>query len=135
MHPGSRSRRLALAGLLALLPGGAWAGDTTVARVDAGPATVILSLQRREISVERDGMRFGPWPVAVGAPESPTPRGTFAVLTKTINPLYESTSTGVVHRAVGAASPLGERWIGFLDRKSTRLNSSHEWISRVPSSA
>ena len=24
---------------------------------------------------------------------------------------------------------------GFLDRKSTRLNSSHEWISRMPSSA
>ena len=24
---------------------------------------------------------------------------------------------------------------GMLDRKSTRLNSSHEWISRMPSSA
>ena len=23
----------------------------------------------------------------------------------------------------------------FIDRKSTRLNSSHEWISRMPSSA
>ena len=26
-------------------------------------------------------------------------------------------------------------WNGFEDRKSTRLNSSHEWISRMPSSA
>ena len=25
--------------------------------------------------------------------------------------------------------------ICFIDRKSTRLNSSHEWISRMPSSA
>ena len=25
--------------------------------------------------------------------------------------------------------------ISVLDRKSTRLNSSHEWISRMPSSA
>ena len=24
---------------------------------------------------------------------------------------------------------------GYQDRKSTRLNSSHEWISRMPSSA
>ena len=24
---------------------------------------------------------------------------------------------------------------GIVDRKSTRLNSSHEWISRMPSSA
>ena len=27
------------------------------------------------------------------------------------------------------------RWGNWLDRKSTRLNSSHEWISRMPSSA
>ena len=28
-----------------------------------------------------------------------------------------------------------DRFDGGLDRKSTRLNSSHEWISRMPSSA
>ena len=27
------------------------------------------------------------------------------------------------------------KWMLDLDRKSTRLNSSHEWISRMPSSA
>ena len=27
------------------------------------------------------------------------------------------------------------QYAGFSDRKSTRLNSSHEWISRMPSSA
>ena len=27
------------------------------------------------------------------------------------------------------------RVLGWKDRKSTRLNSSHEWISRMPSSA
>src|ERR1044071_10099456 len=30
--------------------------------------------------------------------------------------------------------PRDEVWIGS-DRKSTRLNSSHEWISRMPSSS
>ena len=36
--------------------------------------------------------------------------------------------------AFGHANP--ERWVRSLgDRKSTRLNSSHEWISRMPSSA
>ena len=29
----------------------------------------------------------------------------------------------------------GDGAIGLADRKSTRLNSSHEWISRMPSSA
>jgi len=80
MGTGLGSPLLALVGQLMVLPAVARAGDTTVARAEAGPATVILSLQRREISVERDGARFGPWPVAVGAPESPTPRGSFAVL-------------------------------------------------------
>ena len=28
-----------------------------------------------------------------------------------------------------------EQQVKLLDRKSTRLNSSHEWISRMPSSA
>ena len=45
---------------------------------------------------------------------------------------------------IGAAIAFGlfmGQWRGisvgeeYLDRKSTRLNSSHEWISRMPSSA
>ena len=40
----------------------------------------------------------------------------------------------------GTLSPDGRTWTSIrptldLDRKSTRLNSSHEWISRMPSSA
>ena len=31
--------------------------------------------------------------------------------------------------------PLGQKLVDEVDRKSTRLNSSHEWISRMPSSA
>ena len=30
---------------------------------------------------------------------------------------------------------IGPELVGAADRKSTRLNSSHEWISRMPSSA
>ena len=30
---------------------------------------------------------------------------------------------------------IGNACLAVLDRKSTRLNSSHEWISRMPSSA
>ena len=36
---------------------------------------------------------------------------------------------------VHAARTLGDVGAGITDRKSTRLNSSHEWISRMPSSA
>ena len=34
-----------------------------------------------------------------------------------------------------AYGELAELGLTGLDRKSTRLNSSHEWISRMPSSA
>ena len=42
--------------------------------------------------------------------------------------------------SLGAPNPVAAQvwlvlWVMRLDRKSTRLNSSHEWISRMPSSA
>ena len=36
---------------------------------------------------------------------------------------------------VGKALSLAQRTRSYLDRKSTRLNSSHERLSRMPSSA
>ena len=40
-----------------------------------------------------------------------------------------------VHAADGYARATGDVGVALVDRKSTRLNSSHEWISRMPSSA
>ncbi len=75
---------------------------------------VVLLLGRREISVIRDGEKLGPWPVAIGDPLTPTPTGVFKVENKVINPQYQSTKSGRVNPAIGVASPLGDRWIGFL---------------------
>ena len=44
---------------------------------------------------------------------------------------FEAVSWGGVMVPTGTPQPI----INRLDRKSTRLNSSHEWISRMPSSA
>ena len=42
----------------------------------------------------------------------------------------------VCHQADGGGVPnMNPPLDGASDRKSTRLNSSHEWISRMPSSA
>ena len=44
----------------------------------------------------------------------------------------------IVQRVFGRIDPIaegGRQYRHGLDRKSTRLNSSHEWISRMPSSA
>ena len=39
--------------------------------------------------------------------------------------------SGAVHMKLGMQTIIED----YVDRKSTRLNSSHEWISRMPSSA
>ena len=77
----------------------------------ATPATtaILLDLSQRDIALLRDGKAVRRWPVAIGAPETPTPVGRFQVQTMVVNPVYQSTSSGQV-KGVGA---LGYRWIGF----------------------
>lgn len=92
--------------------------SATVNPSDSGSENVdsriVLVLSRRQISVIRNGERFGPWPVAIGDPSTPTPTGFYQVENKQVNPKYQSTKTGKVNQTVGVKSPLGDRWIGFL---------------------
>jgi lipoprotein-anchoring transpeptidase ErfK/SrfK len=74
---------------------------------------ILLSLSRREISLERDGKVVGSWPVVIGAPATPTPTGTYKVVTKVLNPKYQSTVSGTINHTTGPAGPLGDRWLGF----------------------
>ncbi|MCP9915429.1 L,D-transpeptidase [Cyanobium sp. ATX 6F1] len=74
---------------------------------------IILSLGRREISLKNDGKLVGSWPVVIGAPETPTPTGTFKVQNKVLNPKYQSTSSGKINHTTGPSGPLGDRWMGF----------------------
>lgn len=74
---------------------------------------ILLSLSRREISLQRDGKVVGSWPVVIGAPETPTPSGTYKVLNKVLNPKYQSTASGKINHTTGPAGPLGDRWMGF----------------------
>ena len=45
------------------------------------------------------------------------------------------TAQAVTNWMKGADFPRPDKLLKLADRKSTRLNSSHEWISRMPSSA
>lgn len=74
---------------------------------------ILLSLSRREISLQRDGKVVGSWPVVIGAPETPTPTGTYKVVNKVLNPKYQSTASGKINHTTGPAGPLGDRWMGF----------------------
>ena len=51
------------------------------------------------------------------------------------NPFSTTNGSKIVNVTDGTNSPSIGDYVVFSDRKSTRLNSSHEWISRMPSSA
>ena len=68
---------------------------------------IMLDLKQRQITVVRAGQRWGPWPVAIGDPRTPTPKGTFSILSKQANPVYLSTKGGKPRNLVGPSSPIG----------------------------
>lgn len=83
------------------------------ASVEAPPATtLVLDRRRRLLTVFENGRPLRRFPVAVGMPGWETPVGSFRVLEKTINPIWEHPEKGT-HTPSGPANPLGSRWIGF----------------------
>jgi lipoprotein-anchoring transpeptidase ErfK/SrfK len=75
---------------------------------------IVLNLRSRTISLRDNGVVVGQWPVAIGDPATPTPTGRFAVANKVVNPQYQSTKSGRINPRTGADTPLGDRWMGFL---------------------
>lgn len=74
---------------------------------------IVLRLRERYLYVKRDGTVIAKFPVAIGAPETPTPKGTFQITNKLKDPVYESTQSGRRSSVVGPNSPIGDRWLGF----------------------
>jgi len=74
--------------------------------------SLVLDRRRRLLTVLDKGLPLRRFPVAVGMPGWETPVGTFQVLEKTINPIWEHPEKGT-QTASGPANPLGSRWIGF----------------------
>ena len=79
----------------------------------SGEARIVLDLKHRQIIVVRSGRQLGPWPVAIGDPQTPTPRGDFSILTKKVNPVYVTHKGGQRRELIGPNSPVGDRYMAF----------------------
>ncbi len=74
---------------------------------------IVLDLSKRKIFLVRGGQSLGSWPVAIGDPKTPTPRGEFAILTKKVNPIYVTHKSGQRRELRGPSSPIGDRYMAF----------------------
>ncbi|MEL6471414.1 MAG: L,D-transpeptidase [Cyanobacteria bacterium J06623_4] len=86
-------------------------------RTAAQTNRLVLSLRSRRVYLYQGDMLVSSYPVAVGASETPTPQGQFAVSKMVVDPVWQSPWTGEVHPP-GPNSALGLRWIEFASTEA-----------------
>jgi lipoprotein-anchoring transpeptidase ErfK/SrfK len=95
---------------MALISGRAIAAEGARA-TDAPPARrIVVSLPDRKLALIENEAIVTIYSVAIGAPRSPSPIGTFNVVTRVANPTYYKPGKVI---GPGAANPIGTRWIGL----------------------
>ena len=83
---------------------------------------VVVSLRERTLTLLENDQVVRVFPVAVGAPQSPTPVGTFTIVNRITNPTYYRPGTVI---GPGPRNPLGTRWLG-LDIKGYGIHGTDE---------
>ncbi|MBI3661487.1 MAG: L,D-transpeptidase [Acidobacteria bacterium] len=96
---------------------------------------IVISIPDRKLALMEDGRVVKVFPVAVGAPVSPSPTGEFRIRERIADPTYYAPGKVI---GPGKANPLGTRWIGLGHRgygihgtnqpRSIGKNASHGCI-------
>ena len=73
--------------------------------------SVEISLKNRYLTLLDDGKVIGKYPVAIGAPESPTVPGQFAVTKMDAAPVYHKKGKVI---APGPENPVGVRYVAYV---------------------
>jgi lipoprotein-anchoring transpeptidase ErfK/SrfK len=74
---------------------------------------IVVSIPDRKLILIDNGRIVKTYAVAVGAPETPSPTGTFQVVTRVPDPAWYQPGRVV---PPGPGNPLGPRWIGLSQR-------------------
>lgn len=78
--------------------------------VSTNKATIVVSLEDRELALLEDGQVKRVYPVAVGKASTPSPVGTFTIVRRVKNPTYSHDGRTVLP---GPNNPVGSRWMGL----------------------
>jgi lipoprotein-anchoring transpeptidase ErfK/SrfK len=74
---------------------------------------IVVSIPDRQLILIENGRIVKTYAVAVGAPETPSPTGTFQVVTRVPDPAWYQPGKVV---PPGPGNPLGPRWIGLSQK-------------------
>jgi lipoprotein-anchoring transpeptidase ErfK/SrfK len=83
---------------------------------------VVVSLTDRKLAVIENGDVLRVFAVSVGAPNSPSPVGTFTIVNRITHPTYYRPGKVI---GPGPANPLGTRWLGF-DQKGYGIHGTDD---------
>ncbi|HEY3093374.1 MAG TPA: L,D-transpeptidase [Vicinamibacterales bacterium] len=83
---------------------------------------VVVSIPDRKLAVVENNAVVQVFDVAVGAPSTPSPSGTFTIVNRVANPTYYHPGTVI---APGARNPIGTRWIG-LNQKGYGIHGTDQ---------
>ena len=128
MHPNRNQAAAIVTFVLAALTSFATtAGAQTRAGSDVSPIEparrrVVVSLPERTLSLFENGQVVRVFSVAIGAPQTPTPVGTFTIKNRIPNPTYYRPGKVI---GPGPSNPLGTRWMG-LDLKGYGIHGTDE---------
>ena len=87
--------------------GGRTPGNTASARA---PRRVVVSIPDRKLAVLQNDVVLGRFEVAVGSPASPSPTGTYTIVTRIDRPTYYAPGKVI---PPSTRNPLGTRWLGL----------------------
>lgn len=77
-------------------------------RAPAPKYSITVSVATRRLTLFKDGKVFKSYPIAVGKPSTPTPRGNFKIVNKQVSP----------------GGPFGARWLG-LSKKGYGIHGTN----------
>jgi len=110
--------------MAAVLVAGAMIGRGEAADAANEPAVrrLVVSIPDRKLAVIENNEVVEVFAVAVGAPKSPSPAGTFTIINRVANPTYYHPGKVI---APGPQNPIGTRWIG-LNQKGYGIHGTDE---------
>jgi lipoprotein-anchoring transpeptidase ErfK/SrfK len=109
---------------MAALAVGAMVGRADAADIatEASVRRLVVSIPDRKLAVVENNHVVEIYAVAVGAPNSPSPTGTFTIVNRVANPTYYHPGKVI---APGPQNPIGTRWIG-LNQKGYGIHGTDE---------